>query len=287
MINDLGYKKNLFILPFDHRGSFAKMFGFIDLTFKEKEYIKQAKKIIYEAFKKSVLESISKEQAAILVDEEYGDEILKDAKVEGFTTILTTEKSGQETFDFEYEEFGEHIEKYKPSFVKALIRYKTNADYSHLKILSDYCHSHGYKFLLEMLMGISAPTAQNILPAIDELRKKSIEPDVWKLEGMESKSDYESVVAKIKEGERQDVGLVILGRAESKEKVEQWIKTGAGVKGVIGFAVGRTVFSEALIDFKNDKIKKEETINQIADNFKYFYNIFATNKIQQYNNLAI
>ncbi len=276
MANNLGYTKNLFILPFDHRASFAKMFGFTNLTSEEKNYIISVKQLIYEAFRNAVAQNVPKDQAAILIDEEYGDKILKDAKVLGFTTLLTTEKSGQEIFDFEYgEKFAEHIEKYKPIFAKALIRYKPNEDWTKLKMLSDYCHAHAYKFLLEMVMGLSTPNAQNLLPAIIDLREKGIEPDIWKLEGMESKNDYESVVAKIQEGERRNVGLVILGRGENKEKVEQWIKAGRDVKGVIGFAVGRTMFTQPLIDYRNNKIDKEKLIEEISNNFQHLYKLFT------------
>ena len=275
MNNNFGYDKNLFILPFDHRASFARMFGFTNITSDEKQYIISAKKLIYESFQNAISQSVPKDQAAILVDEEYGSEVLKDAIQKKFTTILTTEKSGQEGFDFEYgESFAEHIEKYKPTFTKALIRYKSNADWSKLKILSDYCHTHGYKFLLEMLMGLNTLNAQNMVSAIDVLREKGIEPDVWKLEGMENKSDYESVIAKIQQDNRQNVGLVILGRGESKEKVEQWINAGKGVKGVIGFAVGRTMFAQPLISYKNGKIDKEKLIAEISSNYQYLYKLF-------------
>lgn len=275
MLDNLGYNKNLFILPFDHRASFAKMFGFTNLTSEEKKYIIFVKQLIYEAFKNAITQTVPKDQAAILVDEEYGDEILKDAKASGLTTLLTTEKSGQEIFNFDYgEKFAEHIEKYRPTFAKALIRYKLNADWSNLKVLSDYCHSHEYKFLLEMVMGLNVPNAQDLLPAIIDLREKGIEPDVWKLEGMEAKNDYESVVAKIKEGARRNVGLVILGRGENKEKVEQWIRAGRDVKGVIGFAVGRTMFSQSLINYKNGKIDKEKAIEEISNNFQHLYKLF-------------
>lgn len=277
MLDNLGYNKNLFILPFDHRASFAKMFGFTNLTSEEKEYIIFVKQLIYEAFKNAVAKIVPKDQAAILVDEEYGDEILKDAKASGFTTLLTTEKSGQKIFNFEYgKKFAEHIEKYKPTFAKALIHYKLNTDWSNLKVLSDYCHSHEYKFLLEMVIGLNIPNAQNLLPAIIDLREKGIEPDVWKLEGMEVKNDYESVVAKIKEGARRNVGLVILGRGENKEKVEQWIRAGRDVKGVIGFAVGRTMFSQSLINYKNGKIDKEKAIEEISNNFQHLYKLFIS-----------
>jgi len=125
--NNLGYKNPLFILPFDHRSSFEeKMFGVKngEVSNLQKEEIIDDKKIIYQAFQKAVLKKIPKEKAAILIDEKYGDEILKDAIAKGFNVCLTTEKSGQEEFDFEYVgNFKEHIEKYEPKFVKALVRY--------------------------------------------------------------------------------------------------------------------------------------------------------------------
>jgi len=277
MISNFGYNNNLFILPFDHRSSFVKLFGFTNLGFEEKNYIKSAKQLIYEAFKKAVTQDIPKDQAAILIDEEYGDEILKDAINQGFITALTTEKSGQEGFNFEYgEEFAQHIEKYRPTFVKALIRYQPHSNWTNLKLLSDHCHMHGYKFLLEMLMEPNVPNAQNILPAIIDLRDNGLEPDVWKLEGMENKNDYKLIVAKIQEEERQNVGLVILGRGESKEKVEQWIITGRNIKGVIGFAVGRTVFSRPLIDYKDGKVSKEKAIEDISSNFQNLYKLFIS-----------
>lgn len=315
-MNNLGYTKNLFILPFDHRSSFAKIF-------QNKEDIISAKWIIYEAFKKALSDGISKDSAAILVDEEFGDKILLDAKNTGFTTILTTEKSGQKEFAFEYgNEFTRHIEKYKPTFAKALIRYNPEDDndskvrqQQQLKVLSDYCYNNGYKFLLEVLIPptntseepvpvtseersrASSPARQAresertpprwtqerydkelrpklAVSVIKELQNANVEPDVWKLEGMDNVLDYDAIVKQAQSGERHNVGIVVLGRGANQTQVEKWISVGAKVKGVIGFAVGRTVFWQPLVDLKNDKISKEETINQIANNFKYFYHVF-------------
>ncbi len=302
MFNNLGYKKNLFILPFDHRSSFAKLFGFdiLNLTPKEKEAIVLTKEIIYEAFKKSVSESISKEQAAILVDEEYSDKIILDAINKNYNVILTTEKSGEKEFTFEYgDEFGKHIEKYSPKFVKALIRYNPDDDplskmrqQQKLEILSNYCHQNSYKFLLEVLVSPTEPQLRNVsgnsqrydtqvrptltTKAIEELQNASIEPDIWKIEGMENEKDYRLAVSQAQEGERKNVGIVILGRAENQEKVEKWIAVGAKVKGVIGFAVGRTVFWQPLSNFKNGKITREKTVETISNNFLHFFHIFTS-----------
>ncbi len=303
MFNNLGYKKNLFILPFDHRSSFAKLFGFTNpnLSSEEKETITKAKEIIYIAFKKAVSVGISKEQAAILVDEEYGDKIIRDAISQGYNVILTTEKSGQKEFTFEYgDEFGKHIEKYKPNFVKALINYNPNDDplskmrqQQKLKILNDYCHQNSYKFLLEVLV---SPTEQQLkeinanleryeiemrpnltVKAMEELQSANVEPDIWKIEGMENEDSYKIVALQAQKEERGNVGIVILGRGENQDKVEKWLIEGSKVNGIIGFAIGRTVFWDPLIEYKNGKIEKEKVIEIISNNFLHFHNIF-TNK---------
>lgn len=307
MLNNLGYTKNLFILPFDHRSSFVKdIFGFtnLDLTPEQTQQIIDAKETIYEAFKLAAKDYIPEQQAAVLVDELFGDKILKDAKHKGFVTILTTEKSGQQEFTFEYgSEFSKHIEKYKPIFAKALIRYNPEDKESskirqrqQVKILSDYCHNNNFKFLLEVLIHpkdyqlIKAHDNKKLydleirpkltITMIEELQNAGIEPDVWKLEGMNFSKQYEDIIEQIRKNNRNNVGLVILGRAAEKEDVETWISKGSGVNGVIGFAVGRTIFLQPLIDLKNAKSSKQDAIDQIANNFKYFYDVFMKGKIK-------
>lgn len=276
MINDLGYQKNLFILPFDHRSSFVKLFGFTSssLSPEEKKTIAQAKEIIYSAFKRAIEKEISKEQAAILIDEEYGNEIIRDAIKNNYNVLLTTEKSGQDDFVFEYgKDFAKHIGKYKPAFVKVLIRHKQNIDCTKLKILSDYCHNNGYKFLLEVLT--ENKTKEEAITAIKELQNSEVEPDVWKLEGMETEKEYQDIVSQVQNGDRKDVGIVILGRGAKQETVEKWIRVGAKVRGIIGFAVGRTVFWEPLTNHINGKIDKKKTIEIICNNFLHFYHIYV------------
>ena len=298
---NIGYNKPLYILPFDHRSSFTKgMFGEEGKISEEtKSKVKEAKKIIYEAFQKGIDLGIPKEGAAILVDEEYGAEILIDARDKAYTTILTTEKSGQEVFDFEYgNKFGEHIKKLNPTFVKALVRYnpegksdENKIQLEKLKKLSDFCHQNGFKLLIEPLIPPTLDDLKNshgdksifdreirpelAVEMIKEFQDAGVEPDIWKIEGLSDKLEYQHVVHQAKSNGRDEVGVVILGRGESKEKVIEWIKAGRDVNGVVGFAVGRTIFWQPLIDFKNEKITREEAIDQIANNYLYFYNLFA------------
>lgn len=265
-MNGLGYTQNLFILPFDHRTLFMK-------EFKDAVSYKQ---IIYEAFKKSQDVVVN---GAILVDEQNGDLILKDARLNGYTTLLTTEKAGMDQFEFEYgEDYASHIEKYKPTFAKALIRVKkgiNDSSKTNLKKLSDYCHDNGYKLLIEVL---AEGELQLILDSISELQSSNIEPDVWKVEGMQNESSYEKIVVQVREGGRDNVSLVILGRGENRSLVEKWIKTASKVPGVIGFAVGRTIFWEPISKYKDGKIDRNEAILEISEGYKYFYNLFLDKK---------
>lgn len=263
IVQNLGYTKPLFILAFDHQSTFEKA-GISNVS--------ELKQIIYAAFKKS-LSTI--QNAAILIDEKYGDEILKDAKKNNYTTALRVEKAGQEEFIFEYgEDFASHIEKYNPTFAKVVIGIKNGINEStknNLKKLNDYVHSHNTKFILEL---ISGGNVNLILNTIVELQDAGIEPDVWKIEGMESDLDFLSIVQEARRGGRDNVSVVILGRGEDKETVEKWIKTGSKIPGIIGFAVGRTIFWEPLLMFRDAKITREEVIEQISLNFIRFYKLF-------------
>lgn len=302
MIGNLGYKKPLIILAFDHRSTFAtKMFGFSHLEQLKTSQIEEIinyKNIIYSGFRNAISKTIPKEVGAILVDEQFGDKILRDARQRGIISLLTTEKSGQEEFDFEYgKDFPTHIEKYKPTFVKALVRYNPNDDIDlklrqkkKLKFLSDYCHKNGFKFLLEVLV---LPTKEELLSLnnnrdkydkalrpketcgmIEELQKARIEPDIWKLEGMEDTKDYQMLVSKAQADGRHNVGIVILGRGENEGKVEEWVLAGGKVEGVVGFAVGRTIFWKTLIALRNGEVTRYEAINKISQNYQRLYKLF-------------
>ena len=130
-MKNLGYDKPLYILPFDHRSSFElKMFGWgEDLTPEQTAQIAAAKQVIYDGFKAAVEAGVPKEKAGILVDEQFGAAILRDAAARGYTFAYPVEKSGQEEFEFEYgDDFAKHIEAFNPTFCKVLVRYNPEGD---------------------------------------------------------------------------------------------------------------------------------------------------------------
>lgn len=296
-MRDLGYNKNLFILPFDHRGSFqAKLFGIKDRepTAEETKMIASYKKIIYDGFKKALSEGVPADCAGILVDEQFGTEIAADATKNGYSLSMPAEKSGQDEFDFEYgHQYEDHIKKFDPAFVKVLVRYNPegDADANHrslqrLKRLSDFCHRTHHKFMFELLVpatddqlkscgGSVAKYDATLRPkmminSMEEIQKFGIEPDIWKLEGIETPEDSRAVALQARAGGRNYVGVIVLGRGENAEKVKTWLSIAAKTPGVIGFAVGRTVFWDALKGFKEGKLSREKAIDNICQSYKSF-----------------
>ena len=300
----LGFNKPLYVLPFDHRGSFqTKMFGWVgELSPQQTAEIAAAKRVIYDAFRQSVSAGVPKEKAGILVDEQFGAAILRDAAAQGYTTACPAEKSGQDEFDFEYgDDFGKHIEAFHPTFCKVLVRYNPEGDQSlnqrqaaRLKRLSEYLHSNKSRsrFMFELL--VPAEKAQldqlkgdkkaydlQLRPrlmaqTIEQLQDAQVEPDVWKIEGLDRHEDCERIVAAARRGGRDRVGCIILGRGEDDKKVREWLTVAAAVPGFIGFAVGRTSFWDPLIDWRAKKITRQAAVAEIARRYQEFVGIFET-----------
>lgn len=292
----------LYILPFDHRGSFMKMFGVAEsaLTSEATAMLADYKHVVYEGFILSLAMGVPKEYGAILVDEQFGAAIHKEAREVGITRILTIEKSGQDEFDFEYgDAYGDHIEQLKPEYVKALVRYNAEGDKemnlrqaARLKRAGDFCKANDYKFLFELLAPATAAQKEKcggsderyekelrgevMRDGIRELQRAGIEPDIWKLEGLERTEQMQEVIGVARAEGRDHVGVVVLGRGESEEKVRMWLTVAAKIPGVVGFAVGRTVFKQPLIDLHGKKISRQEASKKIAENFKGFADLFSS-----------
>jgi len=300
-----GFTKPLYILPFDHRGSFqTKMFGWTgELSAEQTAEIAAAKRVIYDGFLKAIADGVEKEKAAILVDEQFGAAILRDARAAGFHFAMAAEKSGQEEFDFQYgNDFASHIEEFKPTFSKVLVRYNPGGDAAlnreqaaRLKKLSDYLQKAGEAlFMFELLVPAEKAQLEQVkgdkkaydlelrpglmIGAIQELQTAGVEPDVWKIEGLDREEDCEQIVATARQGGRDNVSCIILGRGEDDAKVHEWLKTAAAVDGFIGFAVGRTDFWDPLVNWRAGKSSRDEAVAEIARRYREFVDVFQAGK---------
>jgi myo-inositol catabolism protein IolC len=160
----LGYDGKLYILAFDHRGSFQKKWYGIqsDPTPEQTLQISDGKHLVFEGLEVALERGADPSVTGALVDEQFGEPtgIPQAARERGLKLAMPVEKSGQDEFDFEYgEEFGAHIEKFDPDFSKVLVRYNPDGDAEmnrrqaeRLARLSDWLHEHDRKFLFELLV---------------------------------------------------------------------------------------------------------------------------------------
>jgi myo-inositol catabolism protein IolC len=296
----LGYNRPLYLLPFDHRESYITgMCHFTPpLTGEQRAAVTDSKQVIYDGFRAAVARGLPKERAGILVDEEFGADILRDAVTNGYVTALSTETSGSEEFEFEYgAAFVEHIKTFTPTFAKALVRYNPEGDAAlnqrqttRLRQLSSYCQSAGQLFMFELLVpatpaqldrlqGQAAAYDLKLRPelmisTISALQDAGVEPDVWKIEGLDRREDCERIVAVARRDGRNGVGCIVLGRGADEKKVAAWLATAASVPGFIGFAVGRTTFWGPVADYLAHRVTREDAVSRIADRYDEWAAIF-------------
>ncbi len=297
----LGYDGKLYVLAFDHRGSFQKkMFGIEgDPSPEQTDTIASAKRLIFEGMLKAVEQGLDASTAGVLVDGQFGSDVPRQAREKGLKLAMPVEKSGQEEFDFEYgDDFGAHIEQFDPDFSKVLVRYNPEGDadmnqrqLGRLKELADWLHAHDRKFLFELLVpatdeqlasvdGDSDRYDGELRPelmrrAIEEIQNFGIEVDIWKIEGVDERSDADMLAEQTRSGSgREGVVCVVLGRGASTEKVCQWLEAAAPVEGFVGFAIGRSIWWDALKAWLGDELDREAAAAQIAENYQHFISVY-------------
>ena len=287
-----GYDTPLYLLAFDHRHSYLSGLFHVSppLSARQRDAVVDSKRVIYDGFRDALKQGVARRFSGVLVDEEFGAGILHDAKSRGFITALSTERSGLPEFEFEFgTDFARHIEAFQPTFAKALVRYNPEGDAAlnlrqieRLKRLSDYCHDNGQRFMFELLVPPTDSQRSSmrdpddydlalrpslVLETISTLQDASVEPDIWKIEGLDRAEDCEKVVEIARRAGRLHVACIVLGRAASEAKVTHWLEVAASVSGFIGFAVGRTTFWDALTAYVSGEATREETSSLIASRY--------------------
>jgi myo-inositol catabolism protein IolC len=300
----LGYDGKLYILAFDHRGSFQKKwFGIeTDPTPEQTQQISDGKHLVFEGLEAALERGADPSVSGALVDEQFGEPsgIPQAARERGLKLAMPVEKSGQDEFDFEYgEDFGAHIEKFDPDFSKVLVRYNPDGDAEmnqrqaeRLARLADWLHEHDRKFLFELLVpaedaqldqvgGDSERYDSELRPelmrrAIAELQDRGVDADIWKIEGVDETTDCERIAAQCRSGEGRDrVVCVVLGRGADDDKVDQWLRAGAPVEAYVGFAIGRSIWGDPLRAFLDGALGREDAAAQVADSYLRFVKVYT------------
>ncbi len=299
-----GYDQPLYILAFDHRGSFQKKFFGIegDPDPEQTAMIADAKHLIFEGLQQAVAAGADGSITGVLVDEQFGGSVPEEARAQGLKLAMPAERSGQSMFDFQYgEDFPKHIKSFDPDFCKVLVRYNPDGDGAEnseqlgkLKQLSDWLGANERKFLFELLVpaeeaqlravdGDSERYDSELRPelmrrAIADIQSAKIEVDIWKIEGVDERSDCEMLVAQARTGGRDGVVCVVLGRGADDAKVDHWLTQAAPVDGFVGFAIGRSIWWEPLKAYVDGKIDRATGARKIAESYLRFVAVYERAK---------
>ncbi len=261
-----GYSEDLYILAFDHRGTITKGLLGVDgrePTQDEANKVSELKQIIFDGFLKANESGITGGDPAILVDDQ----------------------------------FREKIKEIGADFVKILVRWNPDDEEeiretqgNRIKELSDWLSENDKKFLLEFLVPATEEQLASVendqarydseirpklaVKVVEEMRERGADPDIWKIEGLDTSEDCEKVAHAIRTGDREDVIAVVLGRGASDEKVNEWLRAGSSVEGYKGFAIGRSIFWDALKGFHEGEKSREEAVEEIAQSYLGFLSVY-------------
>jgi 5-dehydro-2-deoxygluconokinase len=292
----------LVLVAFDHRSSFSRgLFGASEpLSPEVVAKIVDAKEVIFQAFEQAVARGAPRRACGILVDEEFGASVARKAKARGFLLAMPIEKSGQREFQFQYGgDFGRRIEAFDPDFCKVLVRYNPEDDPAlnrrqteRLARLSEWLHARERKLLFELLVPPTPEQLQRcggheafdrelrarlVVETLRELQGGGVEPDIWKIEGLETAADCARVVEQARGGRagRDHVVCIVLGRGAGLGRVLGWLATAAPVPGFDGFAIGRTLWKEALEKYVAATETRDEARAAIANRYLFAIDVYV------------
>ena len=292
----------LYMLPFDHRASFEHgLFGWTGaLTAEQTAQVAGAKRVVYDGLLQAIADGVPADRTAVLVDEQFGRAILADARARGLTTACPAEASGQAELQFEYgDDFARHVEAMDPTYCKVLVRYNPEGDAAlnqrqaaRLRTLSDYLHRAGRRFLFELLVPAEPtqlalvdhdPDAYDrilrpplVVRAMRALQDAGVEPDVWKVEGLDGRHDCLAVADVARRDGRAGVTCIVLGRHAEEARVRTWLEVAASVPAFVGFAVGRSTFWDPLHDLIAGRIPRPDAVAEISRTYRRWVDIWET-----------
>ena len=268
----------LFLLAFDHRRSLLSSFFGVrgEPTSEDAARATRLKLVVWEGLERALAGGVPPASAGVLVDATYGGDVIDRARRAGVRVAAPLEASGRDEFAFEVDAWRDRLDELDPAWAKVLVRYNPSGDAATnerqrqaLRAVSEHCRASGRGFMFELLVPAEPNQLRAVgndagrfdhevrpgltVRAIEELHASGVEPDVWKLEGLERPEHWGEVAAAACGGgpapRRHHVGCVVLGRGADLETVERWLRAAARIPAFVGFAVGRTIWWDPMRSF--------------------------------------
>ena len=284
----------LFVLAMDHRDSFGRtLFGVQGTpTGEQLTAMRDAKSLIFAAARRLAGTDLGGGRLGVLVDEQLGADVAREAKKAGFTLAMPVEASGADRFTFEYgDDFAAHVEAFNPDWIKVLVRFNPadpaelrEAQTQTLRQLSDWAAASRRHWLLELLV---PPTREQLtahddqalyderqrpeltVEVITSLTGAGVHPRIWKLEGYETTAGAQLVLDAVRETDPAS-DCIVLGRNAPQRQVDHWLDVAAPLQGFVGFAIGRSIWDEPIADHLAGHADADTTQARIAERCGHF-----------------
>ena len=270
----LGKPRNypLQVLAFDHRTQFEDS---CKQHNQPTSRITEFKSLVFEGFKKVATERPDL-PLALLVDPQYGADILQDSAYASYSVGAPIEQAG--SYPVEWlcgEELHEHLLS-RPSewFVKVLWHYHTDLPATEkerqliqLKRLEEICQLLDRRLMLELIL--PAHLSQDgtaMAAAIEEVYEAQITPFWWKIMALDTKMEWQQVTDALDRHD-SEAGIIVLGKNAPLETFPAWFKTLRSTPHTCGFAIGRSIFWKPWESFISGSMAPDEIPSIIEKNY--------------------
>ena len=290
---------DLLILAMDHRDSLLRDLYGIDgePTETQIDTVSAHKALVFDGLLAAIDAGVDASRVGVLVDERYGSAVASRAKDAGIDLAMPIERSGEPLFLLEYGTFGDgewlrHVEEFGPEQVKVLVRDNPDGSanrtlqFDRLIAVSNALRASGRTFLFELLVPATPAQLESVgsdalrydcelragltVRVIEEMQSEGIEPDIWKVEGLESEEDARAVVRTAQSDGRSAVQCIVLGRDAPQSRVDHWLRIASTVDGFRGFAIGRSIWEKPLAGLLGGTSSESDLVRRVAENFSHF-----------------
>lgn len=261
----------LVILAFDHRVQLEELATRHNANH---ERIRYFKSLIAEGARRGAK---GRAGVGIIVDGRFGEEVLPAMTGKGWWVARPVELPGSRPLRFEADAHlsqamrswpGEHVAKclvsYHPQDPLSLREQQLARLLELQRASTDTFH----EFLVEVIPPKEMPRDSNTLAqALEQIYHAGIFPDWWKLPPAESAQEWEAIVAVIEQNDPHCRGVLLLGLEASEDRLDQSFRVAAPHAICRGFAVGRSIFSEAAAGWFEGRMDDAQVIEDIAQRY--------------------